>query len=112
MDKSEFVPRFVLDYKDLESKFSKDEDSGSLSIGQLEICMKNWIYEILSELAPLSPAPSKLFYTRKEACELLSVSNATLHKLINTGLPSHKIGGKTVLFRDEIIAQIKKNKIK
>ena len=42
--------------------------------------------------------PTKLAYSRKDACETLSIGTTKLHELINTGaLETFKIGRKTLV---------------
>lgn len=46
---------------------------------------------------------SKLAFTRREACETLSIGNTKLHELINAGkLETFKIGRKTLIKSDSI----------
>ena len=40
------------------------------------------------------PKIDRIFYTFREAQDFLNISHETLYKLIEQGLPSHKIGGK------------------
>ena len=46
-------------------------------------------------------------FTFAEAQEFLRVSHQTLYKLIDEGLPSHKIGGKRVFFKEDLVKWIK-----
>jgi excisionase family DNA binding protein len=108
-NKPDFVPKFLLEYKDLKNKYSGEESTADLSISELEILFKSFLWEILSEFKPTAEE-TKLFYTRKEACELLNVSNATLHRLMLSGeLKSHKLGGSTIFLKEELINTIKNN---
>lgn len=48
----------------------------------------------------------RILYTFQEAQEFLRVSHTTLYKLINQGLPSHKIGNKRVFLKEDLIRWI------
>jgi excisionase family DNA binding protein len=52
-------------------------------------------------------APEVLTFT--EAHEFLRVSHQTIYKLMNEGLPSHKLGKKRVFFKDDLIRWIKEH---
>lgn len=57
--------------------------------------------------APLSPAPSQLAYTVKQAAAALGVGRTTLYALIQTGkLTPVKIRQRTLLRHDELAALI------
>jgi excisionase family DNA binding protein len=49
----------------------------------------------------------RVLFTFAEAQEFLRVSHQTLYKLIDQGLPSHKIGTKRMFFKDDLIQWIK-----
>lgn len=51
----------------------------------------------------------RIFYTFKEAQEFLGVSHQTIYKLMNDGLPSHKIGKKRVFLKEDLIRWIKEH---
>ena len=51
----------------------------------------------------------RIFFTFVEAQEFLGVSHQTLYKLMNEGLPSHKIGKKRVFLKEDIIQWIKQH---
>lgn len=51
----------------------------------------------------------RIFLTFQEAQEFLGVSHQTLYKLMNEGLPSHKIGKKRVFFKEDLINWIKEH---
>ena len=49
----------------------------------------------------------RIFLTFSEAQEFLGISHQTLYKLMNEGLPSHKIGKKRVFLKEDLIQWIK-----
>lgn len=48
----------------------------------------------------------RIFFTFSEAQEFLGISHQTLYKLMNEGLPSHKIGNKRVFLKTDLIKWI------
>ena len=48
----------------------------------------------------------RIFFTFSEAQEFLGISHQTLYKLMNEGLPSHKIGNKRVFLKADLIKWI------
>jgi excisionase family DNA binding protein len=48
-------------------------------------------------------------FTFSEAQEFLRVSHQTIYKLIKEGLPSHKIGGKRVFLKEDLIKWVKEH---
>lgn len=48
-------------------------------------------------------------FTFAEAQEFLRVSHQTLYKLINEGLPSHKVGSKRVFLKEDLMRWIKEH---
>lgn len=51
----------------------------------------------------------RAYLTFQEAQEFLGVSHQTLYKLMNEGLPSHKIGKKRVFLKEELMQWIKEH---
>ena len=51
----------------------------------------------------------RVLFTFSEAQELLRVSHQTLYKLINEGLPSHKIGSKRMFFKEDLVEWVKRH---
>jgi len=51
----------------------------------------------------------RAFLTTKEAQGFLGVCNLTLYKLIDQGLPSHRVGRRRVFLKDELIRWIKEH---
>jgi len=51
----------------------------------------------------------RVIFTFAEAQEFLRVSHQTLYKLMDEGLPSHKIGAKRVFFKEDLVEWIKKH---
>jgi excisionase family DNA binding protein len=51
----------------------------------------------------------RIFLTFQETQEFLGVSHQTLYKLMQQGLPSHKIGKKRVFLKDDLIRWIKEH---
>ena len=51
----------------------------------------------------------RIFFTFTEAQEFLGISHQTLYKLMNEGLPSHKIGKKRVFLKEDLIGWIKEH---
>ncbi|MBN1375007.1 MAG: helix-turn-helix domain-containing protein [Dehalococcoidia bacterium] len=49
----------------------------------------------------------RIFFTFTEAQEFLDVSHQTIYKLMEAGLPSHKIGKKRVFLKEDMIKWIK-----
>ena len=49
----------------------------------------------------------RIFFTFTETQEFLGVSHQTIYKLMNEGLPSHKIGKKRVFLKEDLIRWIK-----
>ncbi len=45
--------------------------------------------------------------TFSEAQEFLRISHQTLYKLMNEGLPSHKIGSKRMFFKNDLLKWVK-----
>lgn len=61
-------------------------------------------------MARKKPNPNKeverILFTFSEAQELLRVSHQTIYKLMNEGLPSHKIGMKRMFLKEDLIKWI------
>ena len=55
------------------------------------------------------PDVEHIFFTFTEAQEFLGISHQTLYKLIDEGLPSHKIGKKRVFLKEDLIQWIKEH---
>ncbi len=51
----------------------------------------------------------RVLFTFAEAQELLRVSHQTLYKLMNEGLPSHKIGTKRMFLKEDLLNWIKEH---
>jgi excisionase family DNA binding protein len=51
----------------------------------------------------------RAYLTFQEAQEFLGVSHQTLYKLMNEGLPSHKIGKKRVFLKEELMQWIREH---
>lgn len=51
----------------------------------------------------------RIFMTFQETQEFLGVSHQTLYKLMQQGLPSHKIGKKRVFLKEELVQWIKEH---
>ncbi len=51
----------------------------------------------------------RIFLTFQETQDFLGVSHQTVYKLMNQGLPSHKIGKKRVFFKEDLIKWIKEH---
>lgn len=51
----------------------------------------------------------RIFYTFQEAQEFLNISHQTLYKLMQEGLPSHKIGRKRVFLKDDLVRWIEEH---
>ena len=51
----------------------------------------------------------RIFYTFSEAQEFLGVSHQTVYKLMQEGLPSHKIVKKRVFLKEDLIKWIKEH---
>ncbi len=51
----------------------------------------------------------RIFLTFQQAQDFLGVSHQTVYKLMNQGLPSHKIGKKRVFFKEDLIKWIKEH---
>jgi len=49
----------------------------------------------------------RIFFTFTETQEFLGVSHQTIYKLMESGLPSHKIGKKRVFLKEDLIKWIK-----
>lgn len=61
---------------------------------------------------PIQEEPNKverIFYTFQEAQEFLNVSHDTIYRLMEQGLPSHKIGRKRVFLKEDLIRWIKEH---
>ena len=56
------------------------------------------------------PNPNKeverILFTFSEAQEFLRISHQTVYKLMNEGLPSHKIGTKRMFLKEDLIKWI------
>ncbi len=48
----------------------------------------------------------RIFYTFREAQEFLNVSHDTIYRLMEHGLPSHKIGRKRVFLKEDLVKWI------
>lgn len=53
------------------------------------------------------PDVERIFFTFAEAQEFLGISHQTLYKLMEEGLPSHKIGKKRVFLKEDLIQWVK-----
>ena len=51
----------------------------------------------------------RIFFTFAEAQEFLGVSHQTIYKLMQEGLPSHKISNKRVFLKEDLIKWIKEH---
>ncbi len=51
----------------------------------------------------------RIFLTFQEAQEFLGVSHQTIYKLMEEGLPSHKIGKKRVFLKEDLVKWIKEH---
>ncbi|MDM8000381.1 MAG: helix-turn-helix domain-containing protein [Dehalococcoidia bacterium] len=51
----------------------------------------------------------RIFLTFAEAQDFLGISHQTLYKLIDQGLPSHKIGKKRVFLKEDLVHWIKEH---
>ncbi len=51
----------------------------------------------------------RILFTFAEAQEFLRVSHQTLYKLMNEGLPSHKIGTKRMFLKEDLLKWIKEH---
>ena len=51
----------------------------------------------------------RILFTFAEAQELLRVSHQTLYKLIDQGLPSHKIGNKRMFLKEDLLKWIEEH---
>ena len=51
----------------------------------------------------------RILFTFAETQEFLRVSHQTLYKLINEGLPSHKIGTKRMFLKEDLLKWIKEH---
>ncbi len=51
----------------------------------------------------------RVLFTFAEAQELLRVSHQTLYKLMDAGLPSHKIGTKRMFLKEDLLQWIKEH---
>ena len=49
----------------------------------------------------------RIFFTFTEAQEFLGVSHQTVYRLMEKGLPSHKIGKKRVFLKEDLVKWIK-----
>jgi excisionase family DNA binding protein len=50
-----------------------------------------------------------IFFTFQETQQFLGISHQTLYKLMEQGLPSHKIGKKRVFLKEDVIRWIKEH---
>ncbi len=48
----------------------------------------------------------RILFTFSESQEFLRVSHQTVYKLMNEGLPSHKIGAKRMFLKEDLITWI------
>jgi excisionase family DNA binding protein len=51
----------------------------------------------------------RIFFTFTEAQQFLGISHQTLYKLMEQGLPSHKIGKKRVFLKEDLIRWIREH---
>jgi len=51
----------------------------------------------------------RVLFTFAEAQEYLRVSHQTLYKLMDQGLPSHKIGGKRMFLKEDLLQWIREH---
>jgi len=51
----------------------------------------------------------RIFFTFDETMEFLNVSHQTIYKLMEQGLPSHKIGKKRVFLKEDLINWVKEH---
>ena len=66
------------------------------------------LYEFRANSNHDPPDLNKEIFTLKEACQFLSISRMTLHRLIKSRtIPSFKIGNRRFIKKDEILLMIK-----
>jgi excisionase family DNA binding protein len=51
----------------------------------------------------------RIFFTFDETMEFLNVSHQTIYKLMEQGLPSHKIGKKRVFLKEDLVNWVKEH---
>ena len=51
----------------------------------------------------------RIFFTFQETQEFLDISHQTLYKLMDEGLPSHKIGKKRIFLKEDLVQWIKEH---
>ena len=51
----------------------------------------------------------RIFFTFAEAQEFLAVSHQTIYRLMEDGLPSHKIGRKRIFLKEDLVRWIKEH---
>ena len=57
----------------------------------------------------LSQDIERMFLTLREAQQFLNISHQTLYKLMEEGLPSHKIARNRVFFKEDLIQWIREH---
>jgi len=70
------------------------------------------LFSVFKEVSPIREEPKKIeriFYTFREAQEFLNISHDTMYRLMEQGLPSHKIGRKRVFLKEDLIQWIKEH---
>lgn len=73
---------------------------------QLKSIVENAIRKIMLELKENTPKVDE-WLTSKQVCKMLHVSKSTIVNWRNTGkLKSHKIGGRILFKREDILAKI------
>jgi len=66
-----------------------------------------WKGVIMANRKKPDKSVERIFFTFTEAQEFLGISHQTLYKLMDKGLPSHKIGKKRVFLKEDLIKWIK-----
>jgi excisionase family DNA binding protein len=61
------------------------------------------------EKSKSSRGVERIFLTFQETQDFLGVSHQTVYKLMQQGLPSHKIGKKRVFLKDDLTRWIKEH---
>jgi len=83
---------------------------GVLTIEQVEMLLKTWVYEVMLELQQPDEF-TKPFYNKGEVCELLDISDKTLSNLIKAGKINRKyLGGRPVFMAVDIQKAFTDNK--
>jgi len=83
------------------------EEFCKLSVEQVELMFKTWVYESIAELQEPVEA-SLLYFTRAQAAKELGVSCPTIDLWVSRGLLKHRwLGNRKIFLQEDIAAAVR-----